>query len=157
MAKQKRLPNLPDNNRVARRCGHQKIDRDPETLEVRGIIPQAIALRTEIAESYLSTSWLEYYDGGDERRLKSVAETYRTAGVALRPSAGLALLCVGKILAAGRERSRELRVIHRRNRDDPAYARIEGMPLDNSDMVLLQMICGDACERVVLIRDLDAG
>ena len=156
MVKQKRVPNLPDDDRVARRCGHQKLDRDPETLAVRGIVPQAVALRTEKGEAYLSTSWFEYYPGDEASRLKSVVETYRASGIKLGGNTGIALLCVGKILSAGAARSCALRVTHRKSQKDPAYTRVEGLPLDNSDFVLLQMICDQCCERVTLVSEIDA-
>ena len=155
-SRQQRVPNLASDNRIARWCGHQKLDRDPVTHSVRGIIPQALELRLHLNESYISASWLEFHSGDDLSRLRKVAAVYRADGRRLGPNGGFALLNVGAILDAGTARSRELRVTNRPSRADPAYAKVEGLPQDNSDMVLLSMLC-DACRGVYLMGDIDGG
>ena len=156
MAKQKKRPNLPLDARVARRCGSQRLDRDPVTFVVRGIIPQALVLRPERNEKYLSTSWLEFYDGSDFDRLKAVLASYRAGGDTPGPNSAIALLRVEEILEAGRNRNTDLRVTHRASQRDPAYAPVEGLPLNNSDTILLDALCKIACTGVHLVKEIDA-
>jgi hypothetical protein len=154
--KQVKRPNLPDDHRVARRCGFQRLLRNPDTQEVIGIVPQALFLRTEKREQYLSSSWFEFHKGADAERLKAVLDIYRKGGDTPGPNSAIALLHVGKILAAGRDGNHQIRVTHRGNARDPAYAPIEGVPLDNSDLVLLKTICDQACCGVHTVGAIDA-
>jgi hypothetical protein len=156
LAKQVRRKNLPDADRVARRCGNQRLITDPETGAVCGIIPQALRLRTEQNEKYLSTSWFEFHNGSDWDRLKEILAVYRGGGDNPGPNSAIALLEVGKIIAAGAARSHAIRVTHRPNSRDPAYTPVEGLPLDNSDQLLLEMLCSGACVGVHRVSDIDA-
>lgn len=142
--KQVRRDNLPDNSHVARQVDHQWLDWDPEKDSARGIIPQALYHRPELKEEYLSGSWLEWYHGNMSVRLKAVLAVHRANMKKIGPDSAVALLRAGGILSACVSKSRSVRVIHHATKKNSAYVKIEGLPTDNSDLVLLNAIIDEA-------------
>jgi hypothetical protein len=142
---------------LVRRCGYQVIDRDDATNKVRGLFPAAMRLREQINERYLSANWLEHCDGTKVERLKAIVAIHR-AKAKTPPSlqSGVAVLNAGRILEIGIAHRRKLRVRHTPNPYDPSYSQISGLPLNNSDDLLIASLVEEAYQDFMLLRDLDA-
>ena len=144
---------------VVRRCGHQVIERDAVTQEVKGLFPAAMRLRTYInpRETYLSTNWLEQCDGTKAERLKVVVAVHRAkAKSPLSLKSGVAILNAGKVLEIGVAHRRGLAVRHTPTATDPSYSRVSGLPLDNSDDALIASLAEEAYRDFMLLKDVDA-
>src|SRR5882672_10282536 len=101
MPKRKFAKIVPEHH-VVRRCGHQVIERDSVSNEVKGLFPAAMRLRENINETYLSTSWLEYCEGTRAERLKAVVAIHRAkAKSRLSPNSGIAVINAGRIVELG--------------------------------------------------------
>ena len=142
--KQKKKSDIPIHHHVARYCNTQLVDRDPETLVFRGIFPQAFALR-ENDRGYLSVSWFEKFAGGNNSKLKGVIGALRGYMKEVRPKAAIAVLNVGFIVNTGTRLGHPIRVRDKTSKSKPQYAGIEGMPLNNSDGELLEILSSVAC------------
>ena len=137
---------LSDEHHVIRKCGRQKQVRD-ERGNVIGINPGFFALRSEIGEDYLSCSWFEYFPGDDDERLRSAYDYMR---VKMRgwKDALLAKSNVLKIKDCAQKRGYTLKVRHTPNKKDPAYTKISGLPLDNSDQSLLDALANEVATQL---------
>src|SRR5258708_2680440 len=140
-----RYARITDEHHVVRRCGKQAIERDKLTNAVVGLFPAAMRLREQINETYLSANWLEHCDGTKNERLKVVAVIYRRK--AKRPlslESGIAVVNAGRVREIGSGHHRNLAVRFTPSRDDPSYSRISGLPLDNSDELLVASLAEEA-------------
>jgi hypothetical protein len=52
--------------------------------------------------------------------------------------------------------AQDLRVRHTPNREDASYSRVLGLPLDNSDELLIASLADEAYDDFMLICDVDA-
>jgi len=153
----KRYVRIADEHHVVRRCAYQVIERDSVTRAVIGLFPAAFRLRQEQNESYLSANWLEQCDGTKLQRLKIIVAIQRQKAKGnLSPQSGVAILNAGRIREIGVAQRRALAVRHTPNRDDPSYARVSGLPLDNSDDLLLANLAAEAYRDFRLLSDVDA-
>jgi hypothetical protein len=124
-----------------------------------GLYPQAMMLKTKIGEEYLSVNWLEHWPGTRATRLKNIVEIHRRKAKSGRPlsqESGIAVLRTGGILEIGASHDRRLRVVWTRTKEDPSYSRISGLPLDNSDQLLIASLVEEAYRDFMLLRDVDA-
>jgi hypothetical protein len=165
--KQTRRDDVPNADHVARYCNHQRVIRDPLTDEIKGVYPQAFALREKIRdkgpETYLSASWLEFFgrDAGLDHQFKAALTALSAKHSGVKKQSGVKLrgafarLNVGRILEVGTERGHKLRVRNRSTSSDPGYASIDNTPLNNSDMELLAAFAR-SCIEVVEIAQIDA-
>jgi hypothetical protein len=114
-------------------------------------------LREQISETYLSANWLEHRDGTRSQRLKMIAAIYRTKAIRpLSPESGIAVMNAGRIRKIGTAHSRNLAVRHVPDRGDPSYSRISGLPLDNSDDLLIASLTDEAYRDFMLLKEVDA-
>ena len=144
---------------VVRRCGHQVIERDAVTNQVKGLFPAAMRLRTHTnpPERYLSTNWLEHCEGTKAERLKAVVAIQRAkAKSPLSLDSGVAILNAGKVLDIGVAHRHRLLVRHTPTVTDPSYSRVSGLPLDNSDEALIASLAEEAYGGLILLKDVDA-
>lgn len=156
MAKRK-YSRIDDEHHVVRRCGYQVIERDALTNEVVGLFPKAMMLRPEIRENYLSVNKLEHCDGTKIEQLKSVVAIQRAKAIGkLSLRSGVAILKTGRILEIGTRNNRRLVVRFTPKSDDPSYSRISGLPLDNSDEILIASLTVEAYQDFMLLADIDA-
>ena len=156
MAKKKYTP-VTDEHHVVRRCGFQVIERDTLSDRVVGLHPAAIRLRVEINEKYLSVNWLEHCAGTKIERLKAIVATHRAkARTRLSPRSGVAILKTGRILELGTNHGHRLTVLFVPTGIDPSYSRISGLPLDNSDALLIDSLRDEAYKDFMLLADVDA-
>lgn len=157
MAK-KKYSRIDDEHHVVRRCGYQVIERDALTNKVVGLFPNAMMLRLEIKEKYLSVNMLEHCDGTKIEQLKAVVAIQRAKAKKgkLSLQSGVAILETGRILEIGTRNSHRLVVRFTPNSDDPSYSRVSGLPLDNSDQILIASLTVEAYRDFMLLADIDA-
>ncbi|MCH8002646.1 MAG: hypothetical protein IIA34_13445 [Proteobacteria bacterium] len=156
MAKRK-YSRIDDEHHVVRRCGYQVIERDILTNEVVGLFPKVMMLRTETDEPYLSVNMLEHCDGTKIEQLKAVVAIQRAKAIGkLSLQSGVAILKTGRILEIGTRNSHRLVVRFTPKSDDPSYSRVSGLPLDNSDKILIASLTVEAYQDFMLLADIDA-
>ena len=148
---------IDDKHHVVRRCGFQVIERDALTNEVVGLFPKAMMLRTDIREKHLSVNMLEHCEGTKIEQLKAVVTIQRSKFKGkLSLQSGVAILKTGRILEIGTGNGHRLVVRFTPERDDPSYSRISGLPLDNSDEILIANLTVEAYQDFMLLADIDA-
>jgi hypothetical protein len=148
---------IADEHHVARRCGYQVIERDALSNEVVGLYPTAMKLRQEINETYLSVNWLEHCSGAKIERLRIVIAIHRAkAKTRLSPHSGVAVLNAGRIGEIGIGHGHRLAIRSTPSKDDASYSRVSGLPLDNSDELLIASLADEAYKDFVLLGDIDA-
>jgi hypothetical protein len=153
----RRFSLIDDEHHVVRRCGFQTIERDALTNKVVGLFPNVMMLRTEINERYLSVNKLEHCDGTKIEQLKAVVVIHRAKAVGkLSLLSGVAILKTSRILEIGTKNARRLMVTFTPNNDDQSYSRISGLPLDNSDELLISGLKDEAYRDFMLLADVDA-
>jgi len=114
-------------------------------------------LRQEIRETYLSTNWLEYHEDDKLACLRSIVAIHRAkAKGRLSPNSGVAVLKAEQIRDIGSAHDRKLSVRHTPTKNDPSYSRVSGLPLDNSNELLLAALAEEAYRDFTLIRNIDA-
>jgi hypothetical protein len=125
---------------IVRRCGHQALMRDENNIIV-GVALDAFALRVMNGERYLSASWLEYFKGTQSEQLKQTLDTLRKK-FSIGPASALLSLKAKEIIECGIARNRRLRVEHRFRTANwnPAYVAVTGLPLQNEDQRLLELL-----------------
>lgn len=149
---------VPDSDHVARYCNPQRVIRDPRTLAVTGVRPQAFELRPEIKETYLSTYWMEFPPSDQatvDTQFRTVLTTLRRKHPNVRSNGAFARLNAGRIVQSGSSRGHSIRVLCRSKRSDPGYTGVYGMPLDSSDSILLAELANECCIEVLGVADLE--
>ena len=152
---QQRRPDIAESHHVARHCGHQTIDRDPVTGEIRGVFPQAFELRTAKKELYLSLNWFEYFAGTLTDQYKGVVAALRDKRT-VKSNTAIARLNAGLIVQTGKVRGLALRVRDRSSASNPGYVGLEGMPKDNSDKRFLGLLASKCCVEVRGVKAIDS-
>ena len=138
--KQRRRPDVPNTDHVARYCNPQRVIRDPITKVITGLFPQAFALRPEIKETYLSTHWMEYFAPVVDAQFKKVIAALRKKHPNVRELGAFARLNADLVVKGGTARNLSIRIRDRSSPNDPGYSGIYGMPLDNSDLEFLALL-----------------
>lgn len=145
------VSNIPDGEHVARYCGHQKIVTSSAGPSVT---PAAFELREQASEKYLSVNHCEHHTGTRLDQLRLILGNLTTKGFTWRASGALAVLDAAEVRRCGEDRSTPLRVRRRHHEQDPSYASIDGMPLNNSDLELLDMLAAAANAEVHLVSNI---
>jgi hypothetical protein len=153
---QRRRPDVPNSDHVARYCNPQRVIRDPITKAITGLFPQAFELRQEIKETYLSTHWMESFAAVVDTQFKKVVAALRKKHPNVRPLGAFARLNAGRVLQAGAARNLSIRIRDRSSSNDPGYSGIYGMPLDNSDLEFLALLAKECCLEVRGVAHIDA-
>lgn len=133
---------LPDDNHVVRHISSNLLERDADDRVV-GCFPQAFELRQ--SETYLSASWLEFFDGSKDERLKSTAAAFAKMR-AVRPRHGLATGNVGTVREACADFGQRVRILHEPN-ENPAHSAVRNYKSD--DLELLELLAAEAWSDVV--------
>jgi hypothetical protein len=152
--RQRRRPDIPADEHVARHCNHQRVIRDRVTKQITGIYPQAFELRPQLKETYLSVNHFECLRGTLAAQFKEILAILRTKRSCGKDSA-LARLNAGEIITCGQERGHSLRLRASGSRNDPSYVQLLGLPLDNSDQLLLGNLAKRACVEVRAVSEID--
>jgi hypothetical protein len=150
----KKYSPIADEHHVVRRCGHQVIEWEGDTPV--GLYPWSMMLR-KTDEGYLSANWLEHCPGTKIERLRVIVDIHRrkSRSKKLSPKSGVAVLNSGRISAIARECGHQTSIRYTPSKEDPSYSRISGLPLDNSDMILIGMLADEGYLDFHLLRDLD--
>ena len=149
------MTRIPDEHHVARYCSSSRLQIVDGVI--RGIFPQAFELRVERQETTLSTNYLEHRSGNRDEQLQGIMQDMAGKGVEPRRTGAFGVMHVGKTIQCGIDRSRALHVYRQKHDQDPSYATIRGLPLDNSDIELLNLLATVACVECVPIARLGAG
>ncbi len=142
---------IEDGHHVVRKCSRQKQARD-EHDNVIGVNPSFFRLRTEKNELYLSSCWLEYFEGNETEKIEEVTH-YLKNKMGKWGNALLAKSNVGLIKECGTKRGHKITVKHKPKKDDLAYSGILGLPLDNSDIALLDALSNETA--TTLLKPID--
>ncbi len=140
------MKNIPDDHRVARLCGRQKQVRD-EAGKVIGVNPQFFELRPKKNEDYLSCDWVDFFSGSEDKKLAGVRKALKSRMPGGGKEARIAVMGVSLLKECGIKRDHKIRVLQKKN--SSSYSGISGLPLDNSDMVLLQTMSDEAIVSLV--------
>lgn len=154
--KQRRRPDVPNTDHVARYCNSQRVIRDPKTQAITGVFPQAFELRQKIKETYLSTHWMEFFAAVVDAQFKKVIAALRKKHPNVRPLGAFAKLNAGLVVQAGVGRELSVRIRDRSSPSDPGYSGIYGVPPDNSDLEFLALLANECCIEVRGVADIDA-
>lgn len=140
---------IPDDQHVARHVKKRPVDPEKHLC-----FPQAFALRPATegrpAETYLSSSWLEFFPGDLRARLKATLAQIRGYPFTVKAKDVLAIGNVRVIKGAGESVGTRLRVLH--EPDPPsktAYAAIRGMRQDDSE--ICELLAAAAFAEVVVV------
>ena len=153
---QRRRPDVPNSDHVARYCNPQLVIRDPKTQAIIGLFPQAFELRQKIRETYLSTHWMESFAEVVDAQFKRVVAALRKKPFDVRPWGAFARLNAGFVVRAGAVRKLSIRIRDRSCPNDPGYSGIYGMPLDNSDLEFLALLANECRIEIRGVADIDA-
>jgi hypothetical protein len=135
--------NIDPTEHVARYFGFQKFDR---SVDPPWVMPGAFELRQSASERYLSVNHCEHYQSARLQQLQSILGDLTAKAFNWKKSGGFAILNADRVVTCGRNGSRSLRVRRRQHLQDQSYASIDGLPLDNSDLQLLNMLAVEAVE-----------
>lgn len=142
---------IVDDEHVARYCGFQKLVANGTKVEVS---PAAFELRTHSSERFLSVNHCEHHSGSLLQQLRGILNDLTAKAFRFASSGALAVVKAGSIRSCGEERNCSLRVRRRHHPDDTSYASIDGLPLDNSDKELLQLLAAAANAQVHLVKNI---
>lgn len=131
----KNANDVPDADHVAR-FGHPQrgVIRDPITKQIKGLYPEAFALRVEKNETYLSMNHYEHLSPNVDVQFTKVLRVLRSKFTT--PKHAIARLNAKKVRACGGDKH-DINVRKHGNKRDPSYVHCTGLPLDNSDRNLL--------------------
>jgi hypothetical protein len=147
---------VPLADHLARHCNSQRVIRDPITREIKGVWPEAFELRPLLNERYLSTHWMEHFSRQDiDMQFRDVVKALRAKRTVNAQSA-IARLNVGSVVQVGAARGRSIAVWDRSSKNNPGYAAVYGLPLDNSDRHLLALLANQCCVQVLEVSGIDA-
>ncbi|NEI48625.1 hypothetical protein GR217_13050 [Rhizobium leguminosarum] len=126
---------IDEQNHVLRFCPRNRTIREGNV--VVGVHPTLFALRVDISETYLSASFVEFFDGAPDEQIKAAADaTPLTVG----KDDYFLKLNVGAVKALGIKHKLPVKVTHvDNNKRNPAYAKIKGTPPDASHQWIAEM------------------
>lgn len=148
---------IPSNHHLAKQCNPQRVIRNIETEAIEGIWSNVFELRPEKNESYISTYCMEAFGQNIDIQYKESVKSLRTIRkFTLKPKGAIARLNVGLIKIVGKERNHNLKVKDKSSKINPGYAGIYGMPKNNSDTLLLDLLAQKCCVEFRSIEEIDA-
>jgi hypothetical protein len=145
---------IDDKHHVARHVRARLVLR--QNGKAVACFPQAFELRpatpTREAETYLSASWFEFFDGDWEARLKATLAEI-SGYLSVKPKDALAIANVGNIKEVGANRGAKLRVLHEPDPPlMPAYAAIRGVRSDDAE--LIELLAAEAFAETVEVSSI---
>lgn len=101
-------------------------------------------------DTYLSTTWLEYFPGARADQITAAVQAMRASKLTIPARSGFAIGNVGRIAATAEnsEKAYKLRILHEPSDDNKAHAAVRRFPTD--DMELFELLAIDAWSEVVL-------
>src|SRR5262245_48626236 len=110
---------LPPEHHVVRNASWAKLRRDAEG-NVIGVL--GIAFKMRDVDTYLSTTWLEYFPGERRDQIVAAVMAMRASNLNIAPRSGFAIGTVKKIKAACASKHHTIRIVHEPADDNKAHA-----------------------------------
>ena len=136
---------LPPDNHVVRYVPFGKLRRD-ENDNTIGVLGAAFKLRDN--ETYLSTTWLEYFAGAKCDQIAAAIRAVRASRLGVASKSGFAIGRVGAIVSTCAERGRNICIIHEPEDDNKAHAAVRRMPRDDDE--LLELLAAESWSELIL-------
>jgi hypothetical protein len=145
-----KISNIPDSDDVLRWIKKRLILRG-HNEEFLGIDHEVFKLRSDpvflekhkgVPEKSLSINWINYFQGAEIQRIKSVIEDY-TGGLESKKisnNAYFSKINVGKLKSICLKHNAKVRVIHHQTKNIKSHGEITQLPQDNS------LLFDDLCE-----------
>ena len=139
---------VPGSDHVARYCHPRRVIFDVATGALIGLFPDVFKLRQQSGETYLSLNHFEYFKGDLDHQFSEILVVMRSK-FKRPPEPIIARLSAAQVIACGARRQKNLRLRKRGKKgSDPSYVALEGLPLDNSDTILLTELASKTCVEV---------
>lgn len=142
---------LMDAEHWVRHCSRQRIIYD-QLGNALGITYQAFVLRTERQETYLSGAHFEHVNGTTKDRLRELLRILRQT-LKIGQNDGMAICNAGSVRRIGTSKSVLLRLRLTPNRWNAAYSKLSGLPVDNSNVELLEMLAASGVSELCIVKD----
>lgn len=139
------IKSLSDDQHLARHCPKNRLVTQGDEFV---ILPQAFALRPN--EAYLSAAWVEYFEGTKKQRVKCILDLIRTKRTVSQKD-GFALGHIGEIKATCSDFGMKIRVNHKPNGWNAAYATVNDYKSENQELLFL--LATEAWSDLVLVKD----
>ena len=138
---------LPPEHHIVRNASWAKLRKD-ENDTVIGVLGEAFKMRR--VDTYLSTTWLEYFAGARAEQITAAVRAMRASSLTIPTKSGFAIGNVGKIAATAEasEKAYKLRILHEPADDNKAHVAVRRFPPD--DIELFELLAIDAWSEVVL-------
>jgi hypothetical protein len=144
---------LPLDHHVVRYVPWSKLRKD-ENDNVVGVLGEAFQLRP--AEQWLSTTWLEYFEGDRSAQVVGAVQAIRASDLSPGGKSGFAIGNVNSISEACIVRTqRKIRIVHEPVDDNKAHVSIRQFPRDDTE--LLEVLAAGAWSELVLNKDVVPG
>lgn len=143
---------LPPEDHILRFVPFGRLRKD-ENDNILGVLGVAFKLRD--GERYLSATWLEYFPGVRNERIKAAVWAIRASDLAPGGKSGFAIGNVGAILSVCADRKHKIRIIHEPADDNKAHVAVRQMPRDDAD--LLEILAAETWSELVLNREIEPG
>ena len=145
---------LPAEHHIVRNASWSKLRKD-ENDNVIGVLGEAFKMRP--VDTYLSTTWLEYFPGERDSQIVAAVQAMRASNLNISRKSGFAIGNVGRIehTAAASEKAYKLRILHEPAPDNKAHAAVRRFPRD--DIELFELLAIDAWSEVVLNSSIAEG
>lgn len=135
---------LPPDDHVVRYVPFGKLRRDENDNPI-GILG-AFKLRDN--ESYLSTTWLEYFGGSKDEQIRAAVRAVRASRLSVTRKSGFAIGRVSAIAATCAERHHSIRILHEPEDDNKAHSSVRRIP--RGDDLLVELLAAESwCELVL--------
>ena len=139
---------LPPEDHIIRYVPFGKLRKD-EDDNVIGLLAEAFRLRS--GETYLSSTWLEYFNGNRKEQIYLAVQTIRLSSLSVGKKSGFAIGNVEKISSVCANRNHKIRIVHEPERDNAAHIAVRRIPRD--DEGLLELLAAETWAELVLNAD----
>jgi hypothetical protein len=145
---------LPPEHHIVRNASWAKLRKD-ENDNVIAVLGEAFRMRK--IDTYLSTTWLEYFPGSRADQITAAVRAMRASNLTIPTKSGFAIGNVGNIAAtaAASEKAYKLRILHEPAQDNKAHAAVRRFPPDDTE--LFELLAIDAWSEVVLNSTIPEG
>ncbi len=140
---------LPDQDHVIRHVPWKRLQKD-EDGNILGFLPQAFALRP--TEESISVSWLEYFEGNREAKIKKSVQELRAVRKTSKKSA-FGIGNVGTIKEICKKSGKVVKIVYAPSKGISSHSEIRHIPKD--DLLLLQDLATHAFLELVHNDDIE--
>jgi hypothetical protein len=140
---------LPFNDHILRYVPYSKLRRD-EDDNVVGVLGTAFQLRD--GETYLSVTWVEYFDGPYEERVTQAVRAMRRSALKTGAQSGFAVGNVGEVTKACATRNYSIRIVHEPSKANAAHTAVRRYPAVDDE--LLELLATDSWAKLIMNADM---